>query len=232
MRWKTADVTADKDRTPETTNGCARATNGDCADARSAQLKHTVLAMLTMTDSDADRPASTFASGPRLACAAVPLSDGEWTRSDGILSALRRTCANGDVTVPRRRVTDRTKAIAQGFADADRRIRMVMIPEHTGAVESHTFACALVATEAKDRSIIGANDGLVPNCHEQMVKVAEPYPSAGLTRWDIRGRRRERTRDRHGVFGASPPAFRSRESPRPRDMAPSFSILRRNRGPG
>lgn len=232
MRWKTADITADKDRTPETTNGCARATNGDCANARSAQLKHTELAMLTMTDADADRPASTFPSGHRLACVAVPLCNGERTKSDGILSALRRTCASGDLTVARRQVTDRTTAIAQGFADADRRIRMVMIPEHTGAVESHTFACALVATEAKDRSIIGANDGLVPNCYEQMVKAAESHPSVGPTQWGIRGRRRERTRDRHGVFGASPPAFRSRESPRPRDMAPSFSILRRNRGPG
>jgi len=110
----------------------------------------------------------------------IPVYNGEEFIADAIRSVLAQTYGNFDLTIGNNHSTDRTVAIAQEFASRDPRIRVVTYPKFVSVVDSHNTAFTLISEQAKYCKILGADDWLFPNCLEEMVRVAETYPTVGM----------------------------------------------------
>jgi glycosyltransferase involved in cell wall biosynthesis len=110
----------------------------------------------------------------------IPVYNGEKFIADAIRSVQAQTYPHWDLTIGNNRSTDRTLAIAEEFAAQDSRIRVVTYPEFVSVVESHNNAFCLISDEAEYCRILGADDLLFPNSIEEMVRVAEKYPTVGM----------------------------------------------------
>jgi glycosyltransferase involved in cell wall biosynthesis len=120
----------------------------------------------------------------------IPVYNGEQFIAHAIKSVLAQTYQNFDLTVLNNASTDGTRAIAEEFAQHDRRIRVITNPSLINVVANHNKAFSLVTDDAKYVKILGADDWLFPNCLEEMVSVAEQYPSVGMvTSYALAGRR-------------------------------------------
>lgn len=120
----------------------------------------------------------------------IPVYNGEAFLATAIRSVLAQTYANFDLTVVNNCSKDRTLAIAQEFAAHDPRIRVHTNGDFLTVVENHNKAFTLVSPGAKYVKILGADDWLFPNCLEELVRVAEAYPSVGMvTSYVLCGRR-------------------------------------------
>jgi glycosyltransferase involved in cell wall biosynthesis len=110
----------------------------------------------------------------------MPVFNGADLMADAIRSVQAQSYANWDLTIGNNRSTDGTLALAEEFAAADPRIRVVTYPEHVGVVDSHNRAVTLISDDAKYCKILGADDLLFPRCVEELIAVAEAYPTVGM----------------------------------------------------
>ena len=110
----------------------------------------------------------------------IPVYNGEQMLAEAIRSVQAQTYPNWDLTVGNNQSTDRTAAIVEEIAARDPRIRLVTYPKHVGVVDSHNHSLTLHAPDAKYIKILGADDWFFPQCLEELVKVAEAYPTVGM----------------------------------------------------
>ena len=118
----------------------------------------------------------------------IPVYNGEATIADAIRSVLAQTYPNLDLTIVNNCSTDGTRTIAEQFARQDPRVRIHDNKEFLDVVGNHNHALTLYSPNAKYVKLLGADDWFFPNCVEELVKVAETYPTVGMVAsWVLAG---------------------------------------------
>jgi glycosyltransferase involved in cell wall biosynthesis len=116
--------------------------------------------------------------------------NGEEFIADAIRSVLAQTYTNFDLTIVNNCSRDRTRAIAEQFLKQDSRVRIHDNEKFLDVVGNHNHALTLYSPDAKYVKILGADDWFFPNCLEELVKVAESYPTVGMVAsWILLGSR-------------------------------------------
>jgi len=110
----------------------------------------------------------------------TPVYNGEKFLAECIRSVLAQTYSNFEYTIVNNCSTDRTLEIAESFAKQDARIRIHNNSEFLSVVDNHNNAFSLLPDRAKYCKVVGADDGLFPDCIAELVKVAEEYPTVGM----------------------------------------------------
>lgn len=110
----------------------------------------------------------------------IPVYNGESYLADAIRSVLAQTYARFDLTILNNCSTDRTAAIAQEFVARDARVRLQHNTELLSVVANHNKAFTVISDDAEYAKVLGADDWLFPSCLEEMVRVAERFPTVGM----------------------------------------------------
>ena len=110
----------------------------------------------------------------------IPVYNGEALIASAIRSVLAQTWTTFDLTIVNNCSTDRTRAIAESFVRADPRVRIHDNDKFLNVIDNHSKAFSLVSAPAKYAKILGADDWFFPHCLEELVRVAEAYPSIGM----------------------------------------------------
>lgn len=110
----------------------------------------------------------------------TPVYNGEQYLSDCIESVLAQTYDNWEYTVVSNCSTDKTLAIAERYAKADRRVRVRSYSEFVGLYENHNRALRIISPESTYCKVVAADDWLDPDCLVQMVRVAEAHPTVAI----------------------------------------------------
>ena len=127
-------------------------------------------------------------SAAPLVSVVIPVYNGEDTIAEAIRSVLEQTYTNFDLTIVNNCSTDRTRAIAAQFVAQDARVRIHDNKEFLDVVGNHNHALTLYSPDAKYVKLLGADDWFFPECIEELVKVAEAYPTVGMVAsWVLAG---------------------------------------------
>ena len=110
----------------------------------------------------------------------TPVYNGADHLAECIESVLAQSYAHWDYTIVNNCSTDQSLAIAQKYATADPRIRVVNNHRFLGILENHNHTARLISPESKYCKFVFADDWLYPNCIEEMVRIAERSPSIGI----------------------------------------------------
>ncbi|WP_158750239.1 glycosyltransferase family 2 protein [Acidobacterium sp. S8] len=95
-------------------------------------------------------------------------------------SILAQSYQNWECIVANNCSTDATAEIARQYASKDARIRVYDNEEFLRAVPNFNQALRRLPSSAKYCKIVFADDWIFPECIEEMVDVAEEYPSIGI----------------------------------------------------
>ncbi len=113
-------------------------------------LRHLVIAIaFRMTDFLTPRSPRFDAADPPLVSAIVPARDEEATLADCLASVCAQSYPNLEILVVDDRSTDRTAAIARGFAESDPRVRLIEIESLPDGWTGKTHALHVAAAEAR-----------------------------------------------------------------------------------
>jgi glycosyltransferase involved in cell wall biosynthesis len=110
----------------------------------------------------------------------TPVHNGEAYLAECIESVLAQTYQNWDYTIVDNCSTDRSREVAQRYAEKDSRIRVVATDRLVDVMKSQNTAFRQVSPEAEYCKMLHADDWMFSNCLEQMVALAEANPSVGL----------------------------------------------------
>jgi glycosyltransferase involved in cell wall biosynthesis len=110
----------------------------------------------------------------------TPVYNGESTLVECIESVLSQTYANFEYVIVNNCSTDGTLALARQYAARDPRVRVHDNTEFLGVDDNHNHAFALVCDSGKYIKVVAADDWLFPRCLEELVAVAERYPTTGV----------------------------------------------------
>ena len=97
-----------------------------------------------------------------------------------IESVLSQTYWNWEYLIVNNCSTDESGAIARRYAAQDPRIRVHDNATFLSALANHNFALCQGSRSSKYCKLVFGDDWIFPTCLEQMVAVAEQYPSAGI----------------------------------------------------
>jgi len=97
-----------------------------------------------------------------------------------IESVLSQTYQNWEYTIVNNCSSDKTLEIAQRYAKKDSRIRVHDNERFLAMIPNHNVAIRQISPESKYCKVVLADDWIYPRCLEEMVKVAEAYPSVGI----------------------------------------------------
>lgn len=117
---------------------------------------------------------------PPLVSLVTPVHNGEKYIGDCIQSVCSQTYQNWEYIILNNCSTDRTLAIAEKYAMADRRIRLLNTDDLLPIISNHNHAVKQISADSRYCKIIHADDMLLPNCVELMVAAAERHPTAGM----------------------------------------------------
>lgn len=110
----------------------------------------------------------------------TPVYNGEDYLAECIESVLAQTYSNWTLTIVNNCSTDNSLALAEKYAARDHRIRVVNNERFLRIIENHNHAVRQLSQEAKYCKILFADDWLYPTCLEEMVRLAEEYPTVGI----------------------------------------------------
>jgi glycosyltransferase involved in cell wall biosynthesis len=110
----------------------------------------------------------------------TPIYNGADHLAECIESILGQTYRNLDFVIVNNCSTDESLAIAQKYAAQDPRIRIVNNDRFLKIIENHNHAFRQISPQSKYCKLVFGDDWLYPTCIEEMVRVAEDYPSVGL----------------------------------------------------
>jgi len=110
----------------------------------------------------------------------TPAYNGAEFLSECIESVLRQTYENWEYVLVNNCSTDNTLAIAESYAGKDTRIRVHNNAQFRQAVENQNHALRLMSAASTYCKVVHADDVLFPRCLEEMVAVAEAYPTVGI----------------------------------------------------
>ena len=119
-------------------------------------------------------------SGQPLVSVITPVYNGEKYLAECIESVLSQTYENWDYCIVNNCSTDRTREIAEQYADKDPRIRIYNNREFLNIYDNLNHAMRQLLPESKYCKVVHADDFLFPECLEKMVALAEKHPSVGI----------------------------------------------------
>lgn len=130
----------------------------------------------------------------------TPVYNGAQYLRECIESVLAQTYSNWEYTIVNNCSTDGTLAIAEEYAERDKRIRVYSNDSLLDIIANHNRAFRLLSPDSKYCKVVSADDWLFPECLTKMVSVAEANPSVGIVgsyqlsgggpdwrRWRVRG---------------------------------------------
>jgi glycosyltransferase involved in cell wall biosynthesis len=97
-----------------------------------------------------------------------------------IESVLRQTFKNFEYIIVNNCSTDNTLEVAMEYEGKDNRIKVHNNDSFVGVIENHNRAFRLISQKSKYCKVVSADDWIFPNCLEQLVGLAEAYPSVGF----------------------------------------------------
>jgi len=97
-----------------------------------------------------------------------------------IESVLAQTYSNWEYILVNNQSTDASRTIAERYAYADSRIRLLDTPKHFGQIENFNAALEHMSAESRYCKVVLADDWIFPECVEKMVALAEAHPSIGI----------------------------------------------------
>ncbi|MCH6257881.1 glycosyltransferase [Puniceicoccaceae bacterium K14] len=110
----------------------------------------------------------------------TPVYNGESCLRNCIESVINQSYKNWVYVIIDNQSTDKTKEIAQSYADNDSRIVIKKTPNFITSVQNHNFSLQQVAPDSKYIKIVHADDWIFPECIEKMVEIGENFPRVGL----------------------------------------------------
>jgi glycosyltransferase involved in cell wall biosynthesis len=120
----------------------------------------------------------------------TPFYNTEAYLEECIQSVLAQTLPDFEYLLVNNRSTDGSLAIAEKFAAADSRIRVVTNRAFVPQVENYNGALAQIGRDSEYCKIVQADDWIYPQCLEQMVALADHDDSIGIvSSYRLDGRR-------------------------------------------
>jgi glycosyltransferase involved in cell wall biosynthesis len=110
----------------------------------------------------------------------TPAYNEEEHLAECIESVLAQTYQNWEYTIINNCSKDKTLEIARKYAAKDPRIRVYDNERFLKMIPNHNVAIRQISSTSKYCKVVLADDWIFPRCLEQMVKVAETYPSVGV----------------------------------------------------
>jgi len=97
-----------------------------------------------------------------------------------IESVLSQTYSNWEYTIVNNSSKDGTKAIAEKYAAADSRIKVVTNQNTIPAIQNFNLALGQISPASKYCKMVLADDSMFPECLQRMVAVMEEHPTVGV----------------------------------------------------
>jgi glycosyltransferase involved in cell wall biosynthesis len=120
----------------------------------------------------------------------APVYNGEAFLADTIESVLAQTYQNWEFFLLDNASTDRTAAIIRRYAEKDARIRPLSNPETLPIMENWNSAFRDISEDSVFTKVVHADDLLMPECLERMVRLGLRHPSAAvIAAYRLDGRR-------------------------------------------
>jgi len=110
----------------------------------------------------------------------TPVYNGDRYLEECIQSVLSQTYQNWEYVILNNCSTDRTQEIAESYAKRDKRIHINNNNELLPIMKNWNRALRHISPESKYCKVVHADDFLFPECLEQMVSLAEAYPTTGI----------------------------------------------------
>jgi len=117
--------------------------------------------------------------GP-LVSVATPVYNGEEYLRECIESVLAQTHHHWEYTIVNNRSTDGSLEIAEHYAKKDSRIKVITNESFVGAVENYNNCFRQISPLSKYCKVVSADDWLLPNCVEEMVRLGETHPTVAI----------------------------------------------------
>jgi glycosyltransferase involved in cell wall biosynthesis len=120
-----------------------------------------------------------MSNGP-LVSVVTPVYNGEAYLAECIESVLKQTYSNWEYTIVDNCSKDGTRAIAEKYAQLDKRIKVHANETFLDIIANHNKAFSLISPQSKYCKQVSGDDWIFPECLAQMVAVAEAHPSVGI----------------------------------------------------
>jgi len=120
----------------------------------------------------------------------TPFYNTEAYLDECIRSVLAQTLSDFEYLLVNNRSTDGSLAIAEKYAAADSRIRVITNPAFVPQVENYNGALAQISAETEYCKLVQADDWIYPQCLAEMVALADSDDSIGIvSSYRLDGRR-------------------------------------------
>jgi glycosyltransferase involved in cell wall biosynthesis len=110
----------------------------------------------------------------------TPVYNGETYLAECIESVLAQTYQHWEYVIVDNCSTDRSRSIAQRYAQRDGRIRVHLNAQPVSVWQNHHIGFGQMAKQSRYCKVVHADDWLFADCIRQMVEVAESHPSIGM----------------------------------------------------
>jgi len=127
-----------------------------------------------------DRAKILAMSNKPLVSVLTPVYNGGAYLSEAIESVLRQPYDHWEYVIVNNCSTDNSLAIAESYARADSRIRVVTNDEFVDCESNHNNAFRQISPESNYCKIVSADDWLLPGALSRFVEFAVEHPSAGI----------------------------------------------------
>lgn len=124
-------------------------------------------------------PAGRIGSGPRLSVV-TPFYNSAGTLARCIESVLSQSFGDFEYLLSDNLSNDGSYDIAAHFAARDPRIKLFRFTKHVGQTANYNRALRLISPNARYCKIVQADDYLLGSCLNEMIGLADRYPSVGL----------------------------------------------------
>jgi glycosyltransferase involved in cell wall biosynthesis len=117
--------------------------------------------------------------GP-LVSVVTPFFDTEAYLAECIESVLAQSYGNFEYLLVDNQSRDRSGEIARGYAQKDRRIRVIQTPEFFDQVANYNFSLRNISPDSRYMKMVQADDWIFPRCLSDMIDLAEANPSVAI----------------------------------------------------
>lgn len=117
---------------------------------------------------------------PPLVSIITPFYNTERYLEECIESVLVQTYSSWEYILVNNQSTDSSRAIAERYAQKDRRIRLIDTPEFYSQIQNFNRALNHISPVSRYCKVVLADDWIFPECIDRMVALAEANPSAGI----------------------------------------------------
>ncbi len=110
----------------------------------------------------------------------TPVYNGEDYLAECIESVLAQTYHHWEYTIVNNRSTDRSREIAECYAQKDSRIKVVTNESFVGVMENYNKCFSQISPHSQYCKVLSADDWLLPDCLAEMVRLGEAHPTVAM----------------------------------------------------